>query len=49
LLANAKAAARAAHLGETPTFVLARGGREVKRVVGTGDLSGPIDGVLAGP
>jgi protein-disulfide isomerase len=49
LVADWKAAARAARVTETPTFVFSRGGRQVKRMVGAGDLGGAIDEVLRGP
>jgi protein-disulfide isomerase len=49
LLVDAKAAARAARARETPTFVITRGGREVKRMVGAGDLTGLIGQAVARP
>jgi protein-disulfide isomerase len=48
-LEQAKAAAKRARVGETPTFVIARQGREFKRVTGSGDLAGPIDEALSAP
>jgi protein-disulfide isomerase len=48
-LAEAKDAAKAARVSSTPTFVVARGGREVSRVTGADDLSGPIEAALRGP
>jgi protein-disulfide isomerase len=49
LLEQAKAAAKNARVGETPTFVIARPGREPKRVTGAGDIAGAIDEVLSAP
>lgn len=42
-LEDAKAAAAAAGVESTPTYVISRGGREVGRVTGVGDLAGAID------
>ena len=47
VLAESKAAAKAARIDSTPTFVISRPGRGAKRLVGAGDLSGPIDDLLA--
>jgi protein-disulfide isomerase len=50
LLAGWQAVAKGAHVTETPTFVLSRGGREVRRMVGAGgDLGAAIDEALRGP
>ena len=46
LLARAKAAGRAAHVSETPTFVIERGGREVRRVTEAGELLGALGDVV---
>ena len=48
MLAQAKAAAGAGRVGETPTFVITRVGRKPKRITGSGDLTGPIDDALSG-
>jgi protein-disulfide isomerase len=48
-LEQAKTAAKRARVGETPTFVIGRPGREPKRVTGSGDLAGAIDEVLSAP
>ena len=45
----AAAAARAAGVKETPTFVVARPGHAPVAVVGNVDLAGPIDEALRGP
>ena len=49
ILSQAKAAARAAGVKETPTFVVARPGHAPVAVVGNVDLAGPIDEALRGP
>jgi protein-disulfide isomerase len=48
LLAQAKGLAAAARVREAPTFVIARGGRELERVTGNKDLTGPIEKALGG-
>jgi protein-disulfide isomerase len=46
LLEEAHSMGKAAHVKSTPTFVIARGGREVKRVTGSGELEGALAEVL---
>jgi protein-disulfide isomerase len=48
LVEEARSAGRAAGVKETPTFVISRGGREVKRVTGAGGLADAIAEVVNG-
>jgi protein-disulfide isomerase len=48
LVAEARSAGKAADVKETPTYVIARGGREVKRVSGSGELAGALAEVVDG-
>jgi protein-disulfide isomerase len=47
-LEEAKAAAKAAGVKSTPTYVIARGGREVDRVTGAGELEAALAEVAKG-
>ena len=49
VLAASKSAAKAAGVDSTPTFLISRPARGVKRVVGAGDLNGPIGDLLSAP
>jgi protein-disulfide isomerase len=46
---EARSAAKAAGVESTPTYVIARGGREVRRLTGAGDLAGALAEVVDGP
>lgn len=48
-LAQARGAAKAAEVDSTPTYVIARGGREVRRLTGAGELAGALAEVVKGP
>jgi protein-disulfide isomerase len=48
LLEDARRAAKAAGVTSTPTYVIARGGREVKRVTGAGGLAGAVGEAAGG-
>jgi protein-disulfide isomerase len=48
LVEEARSAGKAADVKETPTYVIARGGREVKRVSGSGELAGAVAEVVGG-
>jgi protein-disulfide isomerase len=49
MLAQAKAAAKRGRVAETPTFLVSRPGRGLRRVTGSGDVTAVIDEVLSGP
>jgi protein-disulfide isomerase len=42
LVEEARSAAKAAGVEQTPTYVISRGGREVRRVTGAGELEGAV-------
>jgi protein-disulfide isomerase len=47
-LQQARSAAKAAEVESTPTYVIARGGREVRRLDGAGELAGALAEVVKG-
>jgi protein-disulfide isomerase len=46
---EARSSAKAVGVESTPTFVISRGGREVKRVTGAGKLADAVDEAVSGP